>query len=304
MSSRYDTARVEASRRVLRAVVSAARLVADDAEPIRFAENDLWRIPGGIVVRIARPGQDLAAAREVAVARWLAEHDVPAAVPLPIEQPVVAEGRAATFWHELPEHHQGTSSDLADLLRQLHDLPAPTDRQPELRLRPLDPFVRIRERVAATEIADQDGRDFLLDELEKLRVKWRELPADRPVRLIHGDAWRGNCVVTGDGRRYLLDFERTSLGFVEWDLTSTAVAVDTLGTISSEEYNGFCRAYGSDVRLWDGYLTMRSVRELRLVTFALQIASQDPAAGHEAQYRLACVRGSRGPRPWGWSPVG
>ncbi|MFJ1584297.1 phosphotransferase [Streptomyces sp. NPDC088197] len=109
MSSRYGPARVEASRHILQEVASTAHLAADDAEPIRFAENDLWRIPGGIVVRIARPGQDAAAAREVAVASWLAGHDVRAVVPLSIEQPLVAAGRPVTFWHELPEHQHGTA---------------------------------------------------------------------------------------------------------------------------------------------------------------------------------------------------
>ncbi|MFJ2635140.1 phosphotransferase family protein [Streptomyces sp. NPDC087422] len=130
------------------------------------------------------------------------------------------------------------------------------------------------------------------------------MPAGRPDRVIHGDARRGNCVVTGNGGRYLLDFERTSLGPAEWDLRSTEVAVDTLGTVSSAEYDEFCSAYGADVRSWDGYDVMRSVRELRLVTFALQITGQDPAAEREARHRVACLRGLQGRRPWAWSPVG
>ncbi|EFG03881.1 Hypothetical protein SCLAV_p0391 (plasmid) [Streptomyces clavuligerus] len=43
---------------------------------------------------------------------------------------------------------------------------------------------------------------------------------------------------------------------------------------------------------------------MRLVTFAFQTAAQNPDALPEAHHRLACLRGERGPRPWGWTPVG
>jgi hypothetical protein len=80
------------------AAAKAAGLSSVGAEAIRLAENDLWRLPGGVVVRIARPGQAAAAAREVAVARWLAVHDFPAVRPLPTPQPVHTGDRVATFW--------------------------------------------------------------------------------------------------------------------------------------------------------------------------------------------------------------
>lgn len=51
---------------VLEEVADAAGLSADGAEPIRLAENDLWKLSNDVVVRIARPGQDEVAAREVA----------------------------------------------------------------------------------------------------------------------------------------------------------------------------------------------------------------------------------------------
>lgn len=88
------------------------------------------------------------------------------------------------------------------------------------------------------------------------------------------DAQKINTAVAADGLGQLLvvrglhqliDDERR-LGLQEWDLASTAVAVDTFGTMPPEAYDGFCRAYGSDIPLWYGYVIMRSVRELRLVT--------------------------------------
>ncbi|MGW6744994.1 phosphotransferase family protein [Streptomyces sp. NPDC055025] len=293
------TSRTEESFTVLQQITTSVGMSAADAEPIRLAENDLWRLPGGVVVRIARTGQDAAAAREVAVARWLAENGVSAVRALPMEQPVRAGERTATLWHELPPHRPGNETDLAPLLAQLHQLPVPEN----LQLGTMDPFVRIPERLAATRFLNDDDRAFLHEHLAQLRSTWTHLPEGHPLCVVHGDAWKGNCVVTENGTRYLMDFERTALGRPEWDLTSTAIATDTFGSLPPRQYGQFSAAYGYDVQQWAGYPTMRSTRELRLVTFALQIADRDSRALEQAHHRLACIRGHRGPRPWHWTAV-
>ncbi|WP_129840423.1 aminoglycoside phosphotransferase family protein [Streptomyces sp. RFCAC02] len=299
-------ARLEQSRAVLGEVTAAAHLSSTDAEPIRLGENDLWRLPGGIVVRIARPGQDAAAAREVAVTRWLSDNHFPAVRPLPIDQPIHAGGRVATLWEELPPHRAGTTDELAVLLRQLHALPVPClcEGQGAVELGLLDPFVRLADRIRAVgaETVTDDVRGWLLDRLEVLRHEWGALPDGMPKTVIHGDAWRGNVAATTD-RAYLLDFERTSLGPPEWDLASTAVGYDSAGSISRKQYERFVASYGFDVMTWSGYATLRSIRELRLVTFALQLAPTSQQAAAEAHYRLACLRGAAGPRPWHWSSI-
>lgn len=61
-------------------------------------------------------------------------------------------------------------------------------------------------------------------------------------------------------------------GHPEWDLTSTAVSVDTLGNLSEDAYGRYCSAYGYDVRSWEDYPTMRAIRELRMTSFSLQAA--------------------------------
>ncbi|MFE3139665.1 aminoglycoside phosphotransferase family protein [Streptomyces scopuliridis] len=292
------TTRTEESFGLLQEITAVAGLQTAGAEPIRLAENDLWRLPGKVVVRIARAGQEEAASREVAVARWLAENNVPAVRPLPMEQPVHAGGRAATFWELLPPHRHGTEADLAPLLRQLHDLP-----EPPFTVGKLAPFVRLAERLTAARSVSEDNRRWLLRHLERLRQAWGNLPVGRPECVIHGDAWRGNCAVT-DAEVLLMDFERTSIGLPEWDLVSTAVAHDTFGHLSQDDYNRYCNLYGYDVMTWQGYPTLRSIRELRLVTFAIQIADHDPDALDQAHYRIDCIRGRRGPRPWGWEAVG
>jgi Ser/Thr protein kinase RdoA (MazF antagonist) len=289
--------RTEMARPYLHAAATAAGLSPTGAEPIRLAENDLWRLPCGIVVRISRAGQDAAAFREVAVTRWLATHDFPAVRPLPLTQPLTAADRPATYWYELPPHHAGTAADLAPLLHRLHNLPVPQD----LPLGEADPFVRIRERLAAARSLNPADRDFLLTRLDRLRDAWDDLPPGQPPCVIHGDAWGGNCAVTEDGQATLLDFERTALGRPEWDLTSTAIALETTGTLTADGYQAFCSAYGHDVRDWPGYPTLRAIRELRMVTFAFQIADQDPAALPQARYRIACLHGEHGPRPWHWT---
>src|SRR5262249_2554491 len=114
----------------------------------------------------------------------------------------------------------------------------------------------------------------------------------------------GNVAVLDNGTALLLDFERTSIGPPEWDLTSTAVSRGTFAELSEADYLAYCHAYGDiDVERWPGYPALRDIRELRLVCFALQTAVQHPHAREQAALRLACLRGLRGPRPWRWKAV-
>ncbi|GAA0480283.1 phosphotransferase enzyme family protein [Streptomyces stramineus] len=292
------TPREQASRRILEAACATADLDSQGATPIRLAENDLWRLPNAVVARIARPGQHQAAAREVAVTRWLATHHVPAVRPLPIDQPVHAEERSVTFWEELPPHRHGSPEEMAPLLHRLHALPIP-----DIGLGQLDPFVRIEQRLTASASVQADDREWLLHHLADLHAAWADLPDGLPRCVIHADAWTGNVAVTAT-TAYLMDFERTSLGPPEWDLTSTAISTDTFGTLASHSYQQFCEAYGHDVTTWQGYPVLRAIRELRLVTFALQTAEDDPTAVGQARYRIDCVRGRCGTRPWHWTAVG
>ncbi|MEW2401347.1 aminoglycoside phosphotransferase family protein [Streptomyces sp. NPDC046862] len=289
--------RIQESFGVLEKIVQAAGLNPDGAEPIRLAENDLWRLPGQVVVRVARRGQSAAAAREVHVTRWLAKNRVPAVRPLDMEQPLTVDGRTATFWEELPSHRAGDESDLAPLLRRLHELPIPP-----LALGEIAPFVRIADRINSAQFVSQEDQEWLLRRLAELQAAWTELPPGLQRCVIHGDAWGGNTAVTSSGA-FLLDFERTAVGPPEWDLTSTAVAADTFGKLSRPAYAKFCEAYGHDVMDWAGYPTLRDIRELRLTSFALQTANDDSAMLEQARYRIACVRGLAGPRPWGWKAV-
>ena len=273
-------------------------LDAGHAELIRAGENSLYRLPGQVVARVTRRGQIEAATKEVRVSAWLATHGVPVVETLTdLMQPVEVGGRAVTFWRELPAHRRGTTAELADLLRQLHALPLP-----EFDLAPLAPFVRLRERLAQARWLSDDDRRWLLQRLADLAERYTVLPPGLPWCAVHGDAWAGNVAVTEAGP-VLLDLERFAFGPPEWDLTGIAVSYTTFGSVSAEEWASFCRRYGHDVVTWVGFELFRDIRELRKVTFAVQMADQREDITQQARYRIACLRGREGRRPWGWRGV-
>ncbi|MGW4902099.1 phosphotransferase enzyme family protein [Streptomyces albidoflavus] len=283
---------------ILKEACSAVGLDCDGAEPLRLAENQIWRLPGRrVIARISRAGQSDAAAREVRVARWLAQENLAAVRLVDVEQPVEIDGRPVTFWVELPPQQHGSVEDVAQLLAQLHSLPMPA-----INLGYLDPFVRVGERLhAATTIPDAD-KQWLHALHRDLAAAWAERPAGLPDRAVHGDAWPGNIVRTADGV-LMMDLERFSVGPPEWDLVSTAVRAKTTGAVSAREYDRFCAVYGHDVTAWEGYPVLARARELRMVTYAAQHAARNAGWRSQAQYRIDCLRGRSGPRPWSWPGI-
>jgi aminoglycoside phosphotransferase (APT) family kinase protein len=185
------------------------------------------------------------------------------------------------------------------VLRNLHRLPAPPFTLPALA-----PFVRQRERISEARTLSDSDRDWLLAHLTGLEARYAALPPGMPWCAIHGDAWAGNVVVTDDSGPVLLDLERFAHGPPEWDLTSIAVGYTTFGDVTAQQWAQFSDRYGYDVTTWDGFEVLRDARELRKVTFAVQVAGQQPHLAAQAAYRLACVQGRHGPRPWGWTGVG
>lgn len=283
---------------VLRAACQTVGLDHRGAEIIRSSENTLYRLPGGIVARVTRPGQLAAAEKEVRVSRWLVSVDVPVVEALTdVEQPVAVYGRAVTFWRELPAHRYSTIPELAAVLRRLHGLPAP-----DFELPAIAPFVRQRERITEATALSADDREWLLRHLANLETRFADLPAGKPWCAVHGDVWAGNVVVVDDGP-ILLDLERFAYGPPEWDLTSIAVDYTTFGDMTAGQWAQFAQSYSYDVTTWNGFDVLRDSRELRKVTFALQMAAERPDLAGQATYRLECVQGKHGPRPWGWVGV-
>src|ERR1022692_1118061 len=92
-----------------------------------------------VVVRVSRQDADVDQARRtVVVARWLESVDYPAVRALDIDQPILINGHAVTFWQSVSDDGQqyATVSEVADVLAWLHRLEAPAD----LHLPPLEPF--------------------------------------------------------------------------------------------------------------------------------------------------------------------
>ncbi|OPC76800.1 aminoglycoside phosphotransferase [Embleya scabrispora] len=288
----------EPDREALEEACVAIGLDPRGAQPIRIAENQIWRLTAGVVVRMTPPGRRTSAEREIRIARWLTDHGIPAVVPLDVQQPLEHRGRTVTFWEQAPPHSPGTISDVALTLKELHALPLPG-----FDIGHLDPFVRIPERLAAAGTLADDDRRWLLDLQRDLSERWAAgLPDGLPLRAIHGDAWPGNIVRVGNGR-LLMDLERFSVGPPEWDLVSTAVRTKTTGATSPGEYEEFCAVYGHDVTTWAGYETLAATRELRMTTYAALHAAGHPAWREQAQFRVDCLRGRHGPRPWHWTGI-
>jgi aminoglycoside phosphotransferase len=286
---------------VLRVACNRAGLDSRGAEPIRLGENGIYRLPGGIVVRIARAGQLRSARKETDVARWLESCGVPAVRVLPdLDQPIDVNGRAVTFWRELPPHQHGTPAQVADALRRLHDLDPPTSFE----LAPIAPFVRLADRIDNAATLGDDDRMWMRERLAHLQRRYADLPAGLPPCVVHGDAWVGNVVATPDGTVILLDLERCSIGPPEWDLVHTAIKHTSFDWITADDYAAFCQTYGHDVTTWEGFALLRDSREFRMTCMAAQIAAENPNTHDQAAHRLACLRGDQGARPWaGWRAV-
>lgn len=149
----------------------SAGLDVKGARLIRLGENALFHLPGpNVVVRVARSmayWEDVG--REVAVARWLADHGFPAVRAYPgVAQPAEAAGRPVTFW-EFVEGRNGNRSDvvvLAELLSRLHRLPHPQG----FTLPADNPLGRVRRRLEMTSVTTAD-KEFLLARLEAVPLR-------------------------------------------------------------------------------------------------------------------------------------
>lgn len=274
-------------------------LATGTMELIRHGENAVWRVDSSTIAKVGRPGTADASARQVAVAHWLSEAGLPAVALSDVgPQPVVVGDVPVVFWRQLPPHRMGEVIDVPRILRQLHALPIPA----ALGLPRLDPLVRLEQRISESTCIDQVRQDWLLRHVADLRLSWSRLPVGLPHCVVHGDAWVGNVAITPDGQAVLLDLERCSVGPPEWDLVSTAIKLRSFGWINENQYQQFVEVYGSDVTCWAGFQLMRNTRELRMATYLVQLADRDPSMVRDALYRVDCLRGEHGERPWPWTP--
>lgn len=280
---------------VLAAVCGQAGFDCSDATLIRYIGNAVFRLRRSpVVVRIVlAPALRHRVPKVVAVARWLAAHDLPAVRLVDgIEQPVEVDGHVATFWREVPAvGPPPTGTDLARLLKRLHALPQPWFELPEW-----GPLAIVRGRLADADGIDDEVREFLVRQCETVEQALESLEYVLPPGPIHGDAWLGNLIPGPDGP-VLCDFDSACRGPREWDLTPMGVGQVRLGH-PPQRYLDFAATYGFDVMSWSGFAVLRQVRELKMVAGALPVLGGNPLARAEFVRRLRALRDEEPDARW------
>jgi Ser/Thr protein kinase RdoA (MazF antagonist) len=270
---------------------------AAGAELIRLGENAVYRLHRApLIARVRRSASRLPeAVRELAVARWLNQQQIPAIKPLAESEPIVAAGRVVTFWESASDLEEyGTAAELGEMLRKLHSSTAPA----ALGLPVLAPFDRADKRLSDATGLDDADELFLRDRCMAVRAAFEGLTFDLPSGVIHGDANVGNLIRDRDGRPLLADLDGFCIGPREWDLALTAIYYERFGWHTAEEYTTFVEAYGYDVMTWDGYPVLRDVRELLMVAWLAQNAAGDVRVGAELNKRIATLRVDSTRRTW------
>ncbi|MEV7424228.1 aminoglycoside phosphotransferase family protein [Streptomyces sp. NPDC091212] len=275
-----------------------AGLCGDGAQLLRLGENALFRLTAHpVVVRIARSTEYLESGRgEVEVSRWLASENFPVTRVIDdLEQPMIADGHPVTFWHLIEESdRKPTYGELGRVLRDLHSLSLPA----ALTLPPYPVLDRTDRRINAAVDIPEDDRAFLRKRARELRDRVEDLRFGSGKGPVHGDAHVQNLMVDKDDRVILIDLERFSYDFPEWDLMVTATEHHSLGWQTPEQYGDFVGAYGRDLRTWSGFPTLRAVQEFNMTTWLMQNVSESPETAAEYARRISSLRNDDAPRDW------
>ncbi|MFI1971437.1 aminoglycoside phosphotransferase [Streptomyces cinnamoneus] len=278
-----DAAFTEQRARALLALTDAAGSAAD-AELLALGENAVFAV-GGLVAKVGRDASLVPRARrELRVGAWLEDCGVPAVRPAASEV-LIADGHPVTLWHRLPQAVRPASpADLAKLLRRLHALPAPGFGLPR---RDLLGGVERWLRLAGDAVDPADA-DYLRERRDGFAAATAALTPHLEPGPIHGDALPRNVHVGPDGP-VLVDLETFAVDLREHDLVVTALSRDRYG-LDPEAYAAFVRAYGWDVREWEGCAVLRGARETASCAWVAQHAPGNPAALAEFRRRVASLR--------------
>lgn len=87
----------------------------------------------------------------------------------------------------------------------------------------------------------------------------------------------------------LVDLETFAADLREHDLVVMALSRDRYG-LPAEAYDSFTRAYGWDVRAWEGCSVLRGARETASCAWVAQHAPSNPRALAEFERRVASLR--------------
>jgi aminoglycoside phosphotransferase (APT) family kinase protein len=276
-----------AAASALRSSAEQCGLDPRGARLIRLFATAVYHLPAAdAVARIApvtSPQTVSRLATSVQVTRWLASVGFPTVEPLLVEQPVVGDGCAVTFWRYLPQDGpKPVPADLGRLLHSLHQLDPSPVPLPVYR-----PLVSVRQAIESSRAIDEDDRTWLRNRCEQLLDAYHQLSFQFPAGMIHGDAWRGNLL--RDGHRVVLtDWDAVSTGPREIDLIPTLQG--TRFGLPEHQRDAFIATYGHDIRSWDGYPVLRDIRELSTTTALLRDSHANATAKRELQLRLHSLR--------------
>jgi Ser/Thr protein kinase RdoA (MazF antagonist) len=286
------------TRAVLKEACGATGVLsATGARLLRLGSNAVYRLQEPVVARIARPDAGTETARRtVEVARWLASLGYPSVRALDLDQPVIADDHAVTFWEavSVDASEYATIAQVADVIARLHALTVPES----LHLPELDPFVNAEDRIASSEWLTPSDRDFMTNELARLQAEYARLEFALPRGVIHGDANVGNVLRDINGSAVVIDLDDFANGPREWDLIQTAIYHDRFGWHTQEEYENFVSVYGYDIMRWSGYETLANIREFTIVTWIGQKANENKRTSAEARKRVDALRTGASRKDW------
>ncbi|MYS90720.1 MULTISPECIES: phosphotransferase enzyme family protein [Streptomyces] len=270
-----------------RDVLAAAGVLpgaAGEARLLALGENAVFAA-GDLVVKVGRDAELLdRARRELDIAVWLAEAGVPA-VRAAEPKALLVDGHPVTVWHRLPDAARPAEPrDLAELLRVLHALPAPSFALPP---RDLLGGVERWLRLAGDAIDPADAA-YLRERRGGFAAEAAALTPHLPPGPIHGDALPRNVHVGPDGP-VLVDLETVSADLREHDLVVMVLSHDRYG-LPDDAYASFTATYGWDVRAWEGCSVLRGARETASCAWVAQHAPSNPKALAEFRRRVASLR--------------
>ncbi|MCS0635470.1 aminoglycoside phosphotransferase family protein [Streptomyces sp. LP05-1] len=272
------------AREVLAAAGVAGAAEVAGAELLALGENAAFGV-GDLVVKVGRDAELLARAeRELAVSAWLAGCGVPAARAAEPAPRLVA-GHPVTLWYRLPAAvRPAEPRDLAPLLRAVHALPEPPVPLPRRDLLGgVERWLRL-----AGEAVDPADAAYLRERRDGFATAAAALTPRLTPGPVHGDALPRNVQVGPDGP-VLVDLETFSSDLREHDLVVLALARDRYG-LDPAAHDAFTRAYGWDVREWDGCAVLRGARETASCAWVAQHAPYNPKALAEFRRRVASLR--------------
>ncbi|MFI1951317.1 phosphotransferase family protein [Streptomyces xinghaiensis] len=281
---------------VLRRACAVAGLDAVHARVLRGHTNAVVLLAGEpVVVKIARRGSPRTdALRTVRFVRWLMEQDFPTAPlhPIASEQPVVVDGHAVTFWTYLPQPpHPVRAEQLAAPLYALHNLGTPP-----VGLSERDNVTAIKSSIARITDLPAPLIDALSARVDRLAEELAGMRFPYPKTAIQGDPQHRNALHHGEGA-VLCDWDTVAWGHREWDLVTIEIHCRRFG-YGDEHYRDFANVYGYDVTGWDGYPTLRDLRELRMITTNARKIAHAPASRPEVIRRIEGLIAGDTSLPW------